>query len=235
MFPFLSHPLRWQHGSPGRVVCSVALLLGWLFAGERAHAQNPVTVGGPILLFQPPCVFSQPWIPDWPAYESRVRSCVNPLPVNRVAMDDFECPTSGDAVGLRWWGVLTVKAQKKMRPYYVAIYDDDNCKPGQLLYETCVVPKVKKLIMDCTDRRVFVFAAKIPAFPVAADERYWLQISEDDAGSARPGVDDFLWSGRRPQQLCAATQMDAGGVFYCPLMDPCFGKRNDLSFEIFVQ
>jgi hypothetical protein len=70
---------------------------------------------------------------------------------------------------------------------------------------------------------------------VVAGQRYWLQISEDDADSANPGFDDFRWSGRRPQNLCPALQVDVEGQPHGPLTDACDQQTVDLSFRLLVR
>ena len=179
------------------------------------------------------CIFRQPWRFHRASHESRVESCQTPIPLDRVALDDFVCEAPGVLVRLRWWGVLLTPEQAHDRPYYIAIYaDNGNCQPAQRAYWACVNPRVKRVGTDCNGDPVFLFSARVPAFNLDNDVRYWLQISESDEGSARPGVEDFRWSGRRPQQLCDAVQRTAAGGFISPLLDICDQQPDDLSFAL---
>ncbi len=184
----------------------------------------------------PACVISQPWQPPRSSHRSRVFSCEQPGPDNLVAMDDFRCEQGGEAVRLRWWGVLLTPAQAEDRQYYIAIYEDNGeCRPETLVYEACVKPQTQLIDVDCTGLDVYAFRARIPAFTVQAGQRYWLQISEDDADSATPGADDFRWSGRRPVNLCPALQVDAQGQAHGPIRDACDDAVVDLSFSLLVR
>lgn len=211
----------------------IAVLLAWgvmTVAGALAQddpGKDPVKTGE----FK---VYRQRWTPPAAPHVSRVKSCENPVPDDRVAMDDFQVPFDGTAVQLRWWGAILDQDQIG-RPYYVAIYSDIDCEPGDLLYETCVVPTGKCIAVDCSDHKVARFQTPIPAFEVHAGEHYWLQISEDDADSANVGQDDFLWSGRQPRRMCPAMQLGANGQVEQPLIDACNGLVDDLSFELVFQ
>jgi len=180
------------------------------------------------------CIFRQPWDKRSASHSSIVRSCDQPSPMDVVAMDDFVCRDGAKMNRLRWWGVLLDKKQYKSgRSYYIAIYDDNgNCQPGDKLYETCVKPQEKYVGKDCAGNHVVMFTTKIPPFGAAPGQRYWLQISEDDSNSARPGIEDFRWSGRMPIQFCPALQMDVAGGIRQPLIDRCTQKEVDLSFII---
>ena len=177
--------------------------------------------------------YRQPWTPPVASFRARVRSCDDPVPFTAVCMDDFAFSASGQAIRLRWWGVLTNTAQVG-RPYYIAMYKDSNCTPATLIYKACVTPRVVAVQPDCTNQRVFRFDTPIPAVALSGGQRYWLQISENDAASSNPGADDFFWSGRRPVRKCRAlTTTDY--VTYVPLVDSCTGQPDDLSFEILLQ
>lgn len=179
------------------------------------------------------CKFSQPWTWNRMSHRSIVFSCATPAPLDQVAMDDFECEHDATIKRLQWWGVLLDPAQGDNRPYYVAIYEDDgNCRPGALVYEECVIPRVRRVGADCRQDPVFLFSTGLNGFTVSGGQRYWLQISEDDAGSARIDVDDFRWSGRVPIRLCAALQRSDAGVYRQPLLDFCFEDFVDLSFRL---
>ncbi len=209
----------------------------WVIAATTAAVvtpalaeDDPVPPGVPVT-----CTYRQPWTPPATAYRSRVASCQDPTPADRVALDDWGCTNGGVAVRVRWWGQVLDQQQLDGRPYYIAFYSDSgDCKPEALLYETCVVPQVQFVGVDCTDRDVFQFRAAIPAFPVTAGEHYWIQISEVDAASANVGQDDFRWSGRQPARFCNAGQLDAAGEFHSPLVDACNGNIDDLSFSVKV-
>lgn len=189
-------------------------------------AAQPADLGGDATFHW----YRQPWTPPAPAHRSRVVSCDNPNIAGQVAFDDFGVPQSGETGRVRWWGVLLSPAQIG-RSYYIAIYSDDHCRPDSLLYETCVVPQVQFVGMDCTARSVYLFRAQIPSFAATAGERYWLQISEDDQLSAHVGQDDFAWSGRQPVRGCPAVTSDEEGEFD-RITDQCNGQLDDLSFEL---
>lgn len=174
--------------------------------------------------------YRQPWTRPSAAFESRVFDCGAPRPSDLAAMDDFRPRRDGDLVGMRWWGVLLNGAQIG-HPYYIAIYSDVDCQPGDLLYETCLVPQTRPVGIDCLNQRVFEFRTPMPAFGVEAGKRYWLQISEADALSAQPGVNDFLWSGHQPVVGCRALQTP-DYVTYRPLTDPCNQRTSDLAFDL---
>jgi hypothetical protein len=215
-----------------RIETTTTLLLTLLMSAAGAPADE-VPADGPLDM-EHTCRFRQPWTPPAAAHKSRVVACGQPDPDNIIALDDFECDQSGDVVRVRWWGVL-LDPQQINRTYYIAIWSDNGaCEPDQVLYSTCVIPQSRRAARDCTDKRVLEFRAQVPPFQVNAGERYWLQISEDDANSANAGVDDFLWSGRQPARLCDAVQIDANGEIHSPLIDACNGQIDDLSFEVLI-
>lgn len=178
-------------------------------------------------------LYRQPWRLHRASHSSIVESCATATPIDLVALDDFEVDEAGTVLRVRWWGVLLVPGQRFNRPYYIAFYSDNgNCQPLALLYEECVTPEVIRVGTDCNADPVFRLSAAIPSFPVSSNTRYWLQISEDDSGSARPGQEDFRWSGRRPQRYCPAIQRDSTGTIYTPLLDICDNQPDDLSFAL---
>jgi hypothetical protein len=178
-------------------------------------------------------LYSQPWRLHRASHSSIVESCTTPTPMDLAALDDFEVDEAGTILRVRWWGVLLVPGQRFNRPYYIAFYSDNgNCQPLNLLYEECVTPEVIRVGNDCNADPVFRLSAAIPPFAVSSNTRYWLQISEDDSGSARSGVEDFRWSGRRPQRYCPAIQRDSTGTIYTPLLDVCDNQPDDLSFAL---
>ena len=181
------------------------------------------------------CVYRQPWDGVHPSFPSHVRSCQQPVPARWVAMDDWHCDIDGEVRRIDWWGNV-ISPQQLERPYYIAIYADDNCKPGALLYETCVQPKAKFVGFDCEQRRVYRFRTKVPGgFSVAAGERLWLQISADSEASVEPGAEVFRWSSRLPQRECFAAAMDDAGNLVCPLIEPCNQETVDLAFAVLVR
>jgi len=181
----------------------------------------------------------QPWTPPWAAYESRVERCGLPTPLSRIALDDWICQRSGPIIRYSWWGTLSHPLQGR-RPFYVAIYPASAtaCVPQLTpppLYQVCLVPDVVRLVgHDCQDRPVYFLSGIIPAgtapFTQVAGNHYWLQISEADAESIRPGLEDFRWSSHRPINLCPAVQGPA--PLTQPLLDPCDQREEDLAFGL---
>lgn len=197
--------------------CTLGLLLAACFNASAALGQ---------------CIFNQPWDGVRAAHTSIVRSCGLPAPAPLVAADDFQCRGGGTLTHVRWWGTLATGAQIG-KPYYLAIRrDNGNCQPAGVLWQACVVPQAVSVGVDCQGRRVFRFTAAVPAFAVVPGQKYWLQISEADDVSARPGIEDFRWSGRRPLRFCPAGQINAAGGILQPLPDPCDGAPDDLSFVL---
>jgi len=196
---------------------------GGIDAGADDEIENPAAYR----------TYSQPWTAPAAAFRSRVLGCPAPVPMDRVCTDDFGFTANGQVIRLRWWGVLLAQAQIG-RTYHIAIYNDANCTPDAMLYQTCIVPQTQFVAFNCRNQRTFRFESAIPAFPVVAGQRYWLQISEDDAASANPGADDFLWSGRQPVRGCPALWSFGNGEF-TKLTDPCNQNTSDLSFEILLR
>ncbi len=178
------------------------------------------------------CIVNQPWDLTHASHTSIVRTCGLPTPAPLVAADDFKCRAGGTLTHVRWWGTLALTAQVG-RPYYIAIRrDNGNCQPSDVLWSACVTPQAVSVGADCQGRRVFRFTAAVPPFAVVAGQKYWIQISEIDDRSARPGVEDFRWSGRQPLRLCPAAQINGAGGILQPLIDPCDGAPDDLSFVL---
>lgn len=181
--------------------------------------------------------YIQPWSPPRAAFESRVRSCAQPTPLNVVAMDDWICGQTGGIARITWWGTLSSPAQGQ-RPFYIAIYGTaaGACVPNlqQRLYSTCVIPDYSKYVgTDCQQRRVFRLSAPLPAtlpFVQQQGTHYWLQISEADVESIRPNLEDFRWSGHRPIVNCPAVQTPPS--FVTPLRDACDQQPDDLAFGL---
>lgn len=195
----------------------------------RAFALIVALVLGHTTLGQ--CLFVQPWTAPTHSFSSRVRSCDQPTNVDRIAMDDFVCREGGKLERLRWWGTVSGREQALRGSYYVAIYvDNGRCGPGELVYKACVKPRPRLAGFDCREAPVVQFDAIVPAFEIRPGARYWLQISEDDERSARPGAEDFRWSGHQPNVECEAIQIDTEGNIISPLIDPCSQRPSDLAF-----
>ena len=192
----------------------------------------PMLTEDPIQQPQSQYYYKQPYTPPSAAFESRVQGCGLSGPRNLAAMDDFKVTRTGDLIRIRWWGELLLTAQVG-HPYYVAIYTDANCQPANRVYQACVVPQVRMVSNDCVARPVFEFRTGVPPFHIVAGRRYWIQISEADAESVRPGVEDFRWSGRQPVRGCRALQTP-DYVNYRPLVDPCNHNPSDLSFDLLI-
>lgn len=178
----------------------------------------------------------QPYTAPRASHESRVASCANPTPKKRVAMDDWLQPANRLITTVIFYGNLRHPAQG-LRPYYLAIYRNRTgaCMPVQpAIYRACIVPvAAPSIAVDCTGRTVYKMYASMPAFAAKANQRYWIQISEDDSASIAPGLEDFRWSGRRPQLHCPALQLTSSGAIVQPLLDRCDNLRNDLAFELY--
>ena len=148
---------------------------------------------------QPPSgdVYRQPWIAPMPALPSRVISCdFIPLIQGDAPVDDFTTRVAGNVRRIRWWGTLPLGAAADPGTYSITIFNSLGCKPAMVLYDTCVTPEVQLVNVDCFGQWVYRFTATIAGPPVAAGQRYWLQICESDTDSATYGVDDFRWSTR---------------------------------------
>lgn len=187
----------------------------------------------------------QPYTPPRATFESRVQSCQTPTPFLRVAVDDWMCTKQGPLVRIDWWGWLSSPAQAT-RPFYIAVYADNNCQPfitNLPLCRFCVVPDVVRLVSrDCDPipgttgtHPIYFLSAGIPVGACSqfgsptAPQHLWIQISEADQESIRPGLEDFRWAGRRPVQVCPAVQFPP---MIQPLIDPCDGQIDDLSFRL---
>lgn len=182
-------------------------------------------------------VWSQPWNLMLPSWQSTVFSCPNPAPLGNVANDDFAFTAPTPINGFRWWGTVTMPAQR-FRRYRIHIYADNGmCGPNlaTAFYTACVVPtNVVFAGVDCMGRNVFQFSYALPGpFPILPAGRYWLEIAEDDASSVVVGAPDFAWSAHQPVNMCPALQRNAAGAIFQPLVDPCNGANDDLAFQIF--
>lgn len=194
---------------------------------------------------------AQPWKYPNGSVESRIQFCptaagVPVQPAPRQAFDDFICDNTGPISWLHWWGVVLDPNQQQLnRPFYIAIHANtqgqcpplsaaDGCTVGPRLAYWCVIPTTKYVGTDCQNRRVYRFRAQLnPPFIQTAGTHYWLTIAEIDQQSARPGLEDFRWSGFRkstamPFNYCPAQLMPP---LQCSVIDAC-NVPTDLSFEL---
>jgi hypothetical protein len=164
------------------------------------------------------------------SFVSVVESCANPTPAPLAAADDFAFADNFVVNHFRWWGTVSNVAQLA-RTYYVAIYTNANCKPGGLVYSTCLIPDQTQFVaFDCQGKAVYNFYTALPA-PLPIDPgHYWFRVAECDDDSVTVGAVDFQWSGSRPVRHCNAGQNDALGAFLQPLIDACDGLPDDLAF-----
>ncbi len=218
----------------GAIVAAAALA-----ATSQVVSPTPSTPAAP-LPAQAPKV-NQPWsaTQKWASFESRVKSCTGPTPFARVAMDDWVCNETGQIKTLVWWGAVNTGAQiNPNRKYYIAVYPNmvqGQCKPGTSpIQKWCLTPTSTYAGLDCQNKRVYRFKVALnPPFNQVRGRHYWLQISEADAESARPGVEDFRWSGHRPHPLkCRALQRNPAMATFTPLIDPCDNKPDELAFQL---
>lgn len=179
--------------------------------------------------------FVQPWTARLAAHTSRVQTCTNPVPLPQIAADDWVCGATGPIIRIEWWGTLSDPAQAK-RPFYVAFYSTlaTACLPNlaQPIFQTCVVPDYCKQVgTDCQNRKVYKLSAPFtgPIFSQVQGTHYWVQISEADAESIRPGQEDFRWSSHRAVMNCPA--ISAFPVTQ-PIMDACDQQPEDLAFGL---
>jgi hypothetical protein len=165
-----------------------------------------------------------------------------------MAFDDFVCTNSGPISWIRWWGVVLDPDEAQLnRRVYIAIHANtqgpcpplsavDPCNPGPRLAFWCVQPSHKYAGLDCLGRKVYRFTAPLaPPFTQTTGTHYWLTICEIDQESARPGLEDFRWSGFRvsataPYNHCPAQLIPPPG-FDCDVTDDC-PNPSDLSFEL---
>ncbi len=195
-----------------------------------------------MVLAAPALAQNQPW--NTPAgdregaVESRIVSCTDFTPINKVAMDDFQYDQTTKITWIRWWGVVFDNAQLT-KPFYIAIWSNGMgpcpapCNPQTVLVRYCLNPSRRYVGLDCNNRRVYRFSVGLPApFFALGGTKYWLQISEPDQESARPGVEDFRWSAYKPITLCPA-QRRGGGVIDCAIADDCPNPSSvDLSYVL---
>lgn len=191
--------------------------------------------------------YQQPWTKPWHAFHSIVRDCQGnpmqfPTGVAPVAADDWICTASGPIVRIQWWGVSPQPNQVPNRQFLIRIFTDAQCRPANLVYQTCVLATNQYVNIDCRDRRVHRFSANLPTgtagFSQVAGTHYWLSIAEVDgvAGAMQsPTLNavDFMWSAHRNTKNCPALQRLPGPVFIQPLLDACDQLEEDLSFVLY--
>jgi hypothetical protein len=172
--------------------------------------------------------FRQPYNQPLGSFASVVQNCANPKPFPVAAADDFKFADNFLINHFRWWGTVSDPAQLN-RLYYLAIYKDGGCRPGQRIYQTCAFAQTQFVGVDCQGNNVYTFLVTLPNPLPIASGHFWFRVAESDADSIRPGLVDFKWSGRRPVRLCDAGQQTLAGWF-APLLDPCDNLPDDLAF-----
>ncbi len=191
--------------------------------------------------------YQQPWVKPWHAFDSIVRDCAgNPMQfatgVAPVAADDWICTASGPIVRIQWWGVSPQPNQVPNRQFLIRIFTDAQCRPANLVYQTCVLATNQYVNVDCRQRRVYRFSANLPTgaagFSQIAGTHYWLSIAEVDgaAGAMQsPTLNavDFMWSAHRNLKNCPALQRFPGPTYIQPLLDVCDQLEEDLSFVLY--
>lgn len=174
--------------------------------------------------------FQQPYKAPVGSFVSTVMTCTNPRPMPLAAADDFRFLDNFTIRHFRWWGTVSAPAQL-FRSYYISIYKDAGCKPGQRVFQACVVPmQVTFQAKDCQGHNVYNFLVQLGGpLPVPAGH-YWFSVAESDSTSVRAGKVDFTWSGVRPIKGCPADQRNAVPAWLSPLLDPCDHVKDDLAF-----
>ncbi|MEW6249373.1 MAG: hypothetical protein AB1716_01905 [Planctomycetota bacterium] len=180
--------------------------------------------------------YSQPWNCQLCNYESRVDNCTNANPLNKVALDDWVCPQSNSIHRITWWGWIF--PGQGQRQFLIAIFNDNgNCQPNLAagpIFQDCVTPTsvvpVGAACLACPNKPTRRLSAPLNTpFNQEQGVRYWLQISEDDQASVRPGLEDFRWSGHLPVQGCNAVESPPLAVLP---NDPCWNGNTDLAFKL---
>jgi hypothetical protein len=147
--------------------------------------------------------WNQPWFPTATAgwgpstIESRTYECY-PTKVPKMGVVDDFVATGRVVKRVYWWGT-PIRAEQLKYPFLIAFYKNDPsgaCKPdlSRVIYQ-CVQAKAGTVGVDCTGKKIWRFVADLPFWFVgAAREKYWIQISEVDEKSLRPGYVDFKWA-----------------------------------------
>ncbi|MDX2116042.1 MAG: hypothetical protein SFZ24_10565, partial [Planctomycetota bacterium] len=183
--------------------------------------------------------YAQPYTFNLSSHPSVVRDCQgSPVQFAPVAMDDWICTRTGPIVRVDWWGTSPQPNQQPAKRFYIAIYNDVQCRPANLVYSTCVNASFKPVTVDCAQRRVYRFRAPIAGFSQVAGTHYWLQISEVDGvagapSSPTPNAIDFQWSAHREIKNCPAGRRAPSGAWFAPLIDSCDQREDDLAFVLF--
>ena len=184
-------------------------------------------IGGAVTASQ--AAFLQPYKAPVGSFVSVVKSCAQPKPAPLAAADDFRFLDNFTVNHFRWWGTVS-SSQQLFRIYYIAIYKDAGCKPGQRVYQACLMPvQVTFQAKDCQGRNVYNFLGATGAPLPIPPGHYWFRVAESDDVSVRPGKVDFQWSGTRPVRGCTAGQHNLT-TWLSPLLDPCDHQQDDLAF-----
>lgn len=203
--------------------------------GLLSFAASAQTAPLPIVTWK----YAQPYTFNLHSHPSVVRDCQGgPVPFAPVAIDDWICTRTGPIVRIDWWGTSPQPNQVPPRRFYIAVYNNVQCQPANLVFSTCVNATNKVVSIDCRDRRVYRFRAPIAGFSQVAGTHYWLQISEADlagtpTSSPTPNAIDFQWSAHRNIKNCPAGRRSPGGVFQQPLIDLCDQLEEDLAFVLY--
>ena len=181
--------------------------------------------------------FSQPWTGTEKGFTSRIPNCSSPFGPPGMALDDFVSPTTSNLTVLVYWCNVSTPAQLN-KPVHISVYPNTPgaCFPDftVTVYTACFVPAITGLAgTDCLGRKVWRCAVLLPSggINVIPGQSYWLQLSEDDASSMNPGVDDWKWCGHFTNVNCPAFQIAPSGVTVNPLTG-C-GAIMDLAFRLF--
>lgn len=210
-------------------------MFGLIAGGIAASVASAQVAPLPIVTWK----YAQPYTYNLHSHPSVVRDCQGgPVTFAPVAVDDWICTRTGPIVRVDWWGTSPQPNQVPPKRFYIAIYNDVQCRPANLVFSQCVNASNKVVSTDCRDRRVFRFRAGLQGFSQVAGTHYWLQISEaDNAGttapSPTPGAIDFQWSAHRDIKNCPAGRRLPSGVFQQPLIDLCDQREDDLAFVLY--
>ncbi|HEY0867750.1 MAG TPA: hypothetical protein VGE01_10240 [Fimbriimonas sp.] len=164
-----------------------------------------------------------------------------PTKAARIAIvDDFIA--SGKTVKtVVFWGTVSYLAQVQY-PFLIAFRKNNptqTCRPYMttFIYQ-CVPVRATQAGVDCYGRKVMKFVAQLPFWFIGASgEKYWIQISERDDQSVRPGYNDFRWSFhlRTPNykswDSCPALGFDPALTLF-EVRDSCEKSAKDMAFEL---
>lgn len=174
--------------------------------------------------------FAQEYDKDLGSFASVVKNFANPRPEPEACADDFAFADDYVVNHFKWWGTVSNPLQLA-RPYYIAIYLDNGCRPGAKVYETAAIPTTAVFAKDCTGATVYSFLVTLGAPLNIPAGHYWFRVAEMDDNSFAVGAVDFQWSGKRPRWGCRAGYHTwAPLTWNRPLIDPCDGLEDDLAF-----